>query len=154
MKSLIFICKNVPCKTNFFISTVFSDSPTDDIISQESVMDSFVVLLHASLFQVIGQIIFSVSWKFPTSLAVRSSLLDDVIWNCKKVQCVFNETSICHCFFEEMPACAINDALTSMIGMLCTAVWGPSQAIQTVLHCPRRESSVLTLLDWFCRRSC
>ena len=41
----------------------------------------FVVTVNASLFQVIGQIIFSVSWKFPISVAVRSSLLDDVFWN-------------------------------------------------------------------------
>ena len=48
------------------------------MISQESVMDSFVVLLYA---KVIGQVIFFVSWKFPISVAVRSSLLDDVFWN-------------------------------------------------------------------------
>ena len=40
---------------------------------------------------------------------------------------------------------------SSMIGMLCTASQGPSQAIQTVLRCPRPESSVLTL-DWTGRR--
>ena len=44
------------------------------MISQESVMDSFVVPLYGSLLQVIGQIIFCVSWKFPISVAVRSSL--------------------------------------------------------------------------------
>ena len=31
-----------------------------------------------------------------------------------------------------------------MISMLCIAFWDPSQAIQTVLRCPRPESSVLT----------
>ena len=31
-----------------------------------------------------------------------------------------------------------------MIGMLCTASWGPSQTIQTALRCPRPESSALT----------
>ena len=47
----------------------------------ETVMDSLVVPLFASLFQLIGQIIFSASWLFPISVAVRSSLLDDVLWN-------------------------------------------------------------------------
>ena len=81
MIGVIFICKNVPCTTNFFISTVFNHSPTENMISQESVMDSFVVPLHASLFQVLGRMIFFVFWKFPTSVAERSSLLDDVFWN-------------------------------------------------------------------------
>ena len=81
MIGVIFICKNVPCTTNFFISTVFNHSHTEDMISQGSVIDSFAVLLYASFFQVIGQVIFFVSWKFPISVAVRSSLLDDVFWN-------------------------------------------------------------------------
>ena len=38
-----------------------------------------------------------------------------------------------------------------MIGTLCTAFWGPSQAIKTVLRCPRPESSVLTLDCTGCR---
>ena len=33
---------------------------------------------------------------------------------------------------------------SSMIGMLCTASWGPSQTNQTALRCPRPESSALT----------
>ena len=43
MIGVIFICKNVPCTTNVFSSTVFNQSPTEILISQESVMDSFVV---------------------------------------------------------------------------------------------------------------
>ena len=72
MIGVTFIGKNVPCTTNFFISTVFNHSATENMISQESVMDSFVILLYASLFQVIGQIIFSVSWELTISVAVRS----------------------------------------------------------------------------------
>ena len=75
MIGVIFICKNVPCTTNFFISTVFNHSPTEEMISQESVMDFFAILLYASLFQVIGQVINFVSWKFPISVAVKSSFL-------------------------------------------------------------------------------
>ena len=51
------------------------------MISQESVMDSLELFLFASLLQVVGQIKISVSWKFPVSVAVMSSLLDDVFWN-------------------------------------------------------------------------
>ena len=33
---------------------------------------------------------------------------------------------------------------SSMIGMLCTASWGPSRAVQTALRCPLPESCALT----------
>ena len=112
MISVIFICKNIPCSTNFFISIVFNHSSKENVISQESVMDSFIVFLLASLFQIVGQIIFSTSWKFAISVAVKSSLLYDIFWNWKNVQCIFNETSIGHCFCKEMPACAKDDAFT------------------------------------------
>ena len=82
------------------------------MISQESIMDPFEVPLFASLFQVMGQIIFFVFWSFAIPVAMRSSLLDDILWQLKKVQCIFKETLIGHCFFQEMPACTIDDAFT------------------------------------------
>ena len=81
MIGVILFCKNVPFTTNIFISTVFEHPFTENMISQELIMDSFVVPLYASLFQVMDQVIFVVFWKFPISVAVRSSLLDDVFWN-------------------------------------------------------------------------
>ena len=81
MISVILFCKNVPCATNFFISIVFDHSFAENMISQESITDSFVVPLFASLFQIMGQMIFFVFWKFPISVAARSSLLNDVFWN-------------------------------------------------------------------------
>ena len=38
-------------------------------------------LLLALLLQLVGDVIFSVSWKFPISMSVRSSFLDDVLRN-------------------------------------------------------------------------
>ena len=79
---------------------------------------SLWALFYASLFQVMGQIIFFIFWSFHMSVAMRSSLLDYVFWNWKKVHRILDETSIGHCFFfQEMPVCTIDDAL----GMLCTA---------------------------------
>ena len=43
---------------------------------------------------------------------MRSSLLYYVLWNWKKVQCVFNDASVGRNFFQEMPACAMDDAFT------------------------------------------
>ena len=57
---------------------------------------------------------YSVSLSFPISVAMRSSLLDYVFWNRKKVQRKFNETSVGCNFFQEMPACAIDEDRHSM----------------------------------------
>ena len=74
------------------------------------------------------------SESFPVS---RSSLLDYVFWNWKKVQRIHNETSIGHCFFQEnVRMCNRRCLHSNMMGMLCT----PSQTIQTAQCCPRPES--------------
>ena len=82
------------------------------MISQETIVNPSESSLDASLFQAIGQIIFSVFWKFPISVAMRSSLLNHVIWNREKVQCLLDDASVGCTFFQEMPACAIDDAFT------------------------------------------
>ena len=112
----ILFCKIVPLKTNIFISIMLNHSSTENMISQESIMDSFEVPLFASLLQIMGQMIFFFFFgSFPISVAMRSSLLDYVLWNWKKVQWNFNDAWVGCNFFQEMPACAIDDA--------CTPVW-------------------------------
>ena len=44
-------------------------------------MDSFEVPLFASLFQIMDQMIFFLFWSFPISVAMKSSLLDDILRN-------------------------------------------------------------------------
>ena len=107
-----FFCKNVPITTNIFISIVFEHPFTESMISQETIMDPRAFSFDASPFQIMGQMIFFAFWSFPRSVAMRSSLLDYVFWNWEKVQCIYNETSIGHSFFQEMTACAIDDAFT------------------------------------------
>ena len=68
-------------------------------------MDPIKILLDASLFQIVGLMIFLVFLKV-------SHILDDVFWNYEKVQCIFNDASVGRNFFQEMPACAIDDAFT------------------------------------------
>ena len=46
-----------------------------NMISQETIMDPFESSLDASLFQIMGQMIFFLFWSFPISVAMRSSFL-------------------------------------------------------------------------------
>ena len=57
---VILFCKNVRCTTNIFISIVFDHPFTEDMISQEKIMDPCEFSFNASLFQVLGQMIFFV----------------------------------------------------------------------------------------------
>ena len=75
---MILFCKNVPCTTN--ISIVLDHSFTENLISQESIMDFFELFFNASLFQIMGLIILFVFLKFPISVAMKCSLLDCVFW--------------------------------------------------------------------------
>ena len=80
MVSVIFIRKSIPSSTKIFVSMIFNHSITEFMISYESVMDSLELSLFAFLLDLVSQKIFSVSWKFPMSVAVNSSFLDDLFW--------------------------------------------------------------------------
>ena len=68
--------------------------------------------LDASLSQIMGNMIVSLSLSLPTPMAMKSSLLNDIIWNREKIQCTLNGASAGFTFFQEMPASATDDALT------------------------------------------
>ena len=76
----ILVCKIVHFDTNFFISVMFEHGCTKFRISQETIVDPFEMLLDASLSQIMGKMIFFLFWSFPISVAMKSSLLNYVIW--------------------------------------------------------------------------
>ena len=86
----IFVCKIIPFDTNFFISIMFEHGCTKVRISQETIVDPFEILLDASLFKLWARWHSFLFWSFPISVAMRSSLLNYVLWNWEKVQCIFN----------------------------------------------------------------
>ena len=77
---------------------------------KKAIVDPFKTPLDTSLSQIMGNKLFSLFCSFPTSVAMRSSLLNDMILNWEKVQCFLDDASIGFTFFQEMPACAIDDA--------------------------------------------
>ena len=148
MIGVILFCNNIPCATNFFITIVLDHSFTENMISKESIMDSFELSLTASLFQIMGQMI----WSFPRSVAMKSSLLDYVFWKWKKSPSYIQ-------WRLDWPLFLLRDARmynrlclhSNMIGMLCIASWSPSRTIQTALRCPSPESFALSSYWTGCR---
>ena len=68
-------------------------------------MDTLEELLLALLSQLIGDVVFPVSWLLTVSVSVRSSFLNDVVRNGKEVHRVLDEFLIAPSFFmQEMPA--------------------------------------------------
>ena len=76
----ILVRKLVHFDTNFFISIMFELRCTEVRISQETIVNPFKTSLDASLFHIMGQMIFFLFLSFPISLAMRSSLLNYVLW--------------------------------------------------------------------------
>ena len=85
---------------------------TKDGIFQETIVNPFKIPLDASLSQIMGNMMVSFFFSLPISMAMTSSLLDNIILNRVKVQCSLNGASAGFTFFQEMPANAIDDALT------------------------------------------
>ena len=89
----------------------------------QNMVDPLKMPLDASLSQIMDNIMLSLCCSFPISMAMRSSLLNDIIRNCEKVQCTLNGASVGITFFQEMPAGAIDDAWTpvQLASTLCIA---------------------------------
>ena len=108
----IFLRKFVHLDTDFFSSIMFELRFTKCRIFQETIVNPFKMPFDASLFQIMSLMIVSLFWSFPISMAMRTSLLNDIVRDWEKVQCILNGASAGFTFFQEMPASAIDDALT------------------------------------------
>ena len=108
----IFLRNLVQIDTDLFSSIMFELRFTKLRIFQEAIMNPFIMPFDASLSQIICNMIVSLFFSLPISMAMRSSLLNDKILNREKVQCTLNGASAGFTFFQEMPASSIDDALT------------------------------------------
>ena len=74
-------------------------------------MDDLEVLLFALLLELMGDVVFLVSWHLPVTVPVRSPFLYDVVGNGKEVHRVLDEFLILlSSFSQEVPARAVDDA--------------------------------------------
>ena len=67
--------------THFFVSIMSELGCAKFRIFQEAIVDPFVMLLDAFLFQIVGSMMFSLLWSLPISVAMKSSVLNHVVWN-------------------------------------------------------------------------
>ena len=81
MMSEIFFRKLVHLDTDLFSSIMFELRCTKIRIVQKANVDPFETPLDASLFQIMDNMIFSLLWSFPISVAMRSSLRNQVVRN-------------------------------------------------------------------------
>ena len=81
MMGEIFWRKLVHLETDLFISIMFELRCTKCRIVQKAIVDPLKTLLDASLSQIMGDKMFSLFCSFPISVAMKSSLLNDMILN-------------------------------------------------------------------------
>ena len=111
MVGMIFVRKIIHLSTNIFVSTIFNHSTAELFISYKSVMDTLEELLLALLLQLVGDVVFLVSWLLPVTVPVKSSFLYVVVRNRKEIHCVLDEFLILlSSFTQEVPARAVDDA--------------------------------------------
>ena len=93
MMGEIFLRELVHLDTDFFSSIMIKLRCTKYFIFQEAVVNPFKLPLDASLSQIMVNVIVSLFFGLPISMAMRSPFLDHVIRNWEKVQCLFNGAS-------------------------------------------------------------
>ena len=80
----IFLRKFVHLDTDFFSSIMFEVRFTKFRIFQEAIVNPFKTPLNASLSQIMGNMIVSLFFSFPISMAMRSSLLNDIFFELRE----------------------------------------------------------------------
>ena len=81
MVGMIFVRKIIQLATKIFGSTNFNHSTGELVISHKSIMDTLEVLLLALLLELMGNIVFLVSWLLPVTVPVGSPFLYVVVRN-------------------------------------------------------------------------
>ena len=109
------------------------------------------MLLDASVFQIMDQIIFFLFGSFLKTGTMKSCLLNHVVWNWEKVRCFLDDASDRCTFFQETRMCIRRCLHSSMISILCTASWDQSRTIQAAPHCQCPESLSWTSYWTGCR---
>ena len=108
---MIFVRKIIHLATKIFGSTKFNHTPAEFIISYKSIVDTLEALLFALLLELMGDVVFFVSWLLPVTVPVRSPFLYLVVRNRKEVHRVLDEFLILLCSFsQEVPARTVDDA--------------------------------------------
>ena len=108
---MIFVRKIIHLATKIFGSNNFNQIPADFLISYKSVVDTLEVLLLALLLELMGDVVFLVSWLLSVTVPVGSPFLSTVVRSRKEVHRVLDEFLILLCSFsEEVPARAVDDA--------------------------------------------
>ena len=120
----IFLRKFVHLDTDFFSSIMFELRFTKFRISQESIVNPFKMPLDASLSKIMGNMIVSLFFGLPISIATRSSLLNDINLNWEKVQCTLKGASTGFTSFKrcrDARKCDRRCLDSSTTGTLCIA---------------------------------
>ena len=111
MVGMIFVRKIIHLATKIFGSTNFNRIPAEFVISYKSIVDTLVVLPFSLLLELMGNVVFFVSWHLPVTVPVRSPFLYMVVWHRKEVHRVLDEFLILLCSSsQEVPARAVDDA--------------------------------------------
>ena len=88
-----FLRKGIHLDTDLFISIMVELRCMKFRIVLKTMVVPLKMPLDASLSQIMCNIMISSCFSFPISMAMKSSLLDDIVWNWEMVQCTLNGAS-------------------------------------------------------------
>ena len=139
MVNVIFICKNIPSSTNLLLHLGDVQSLGHGIHDLVKKSHGFLGTVSFCVSSSIGypKKIF-VSWLFPTSVAISSSLL--MTYSGTERRSIVYLTNFRLTSFSARIAHICNRRClhSKMMSKLCTASWCPFRAIHTLRCCPHR----------------
>ena len=111
MVGMIFVRKIIHFGDKDLRFDQFQSYSWEIVIAYKSIVGTLVVLLFALLLELMGDVVFFVSWLLPVTVPVRSPFLYIAVRNRKEFHRVLDEFLILLCpFSQEVPARAVDDA--------------------------------------------
>ena len=109
--TVVFACKSIHFKDDLFRATQLDHRLSEELVTDKSIVNVFVVFLSTLLLKLICRVVFFATFFLPVLVTVWSALLDVKVRDREEIQ---HGRDVLHVFcciiFHEVSTCAVDDA--------------------------------------------
>ena len=109
--TVVFACKSVHFKDDFFRATQLDHRLSEQRVTDKSVVNVLVLFLSTPLLKLICRVVFFITFFLPVPVTVWPAFPEVKVWDREEIQHGLDVLLVFCCFiFQEVPARAVNDA--------------------------------------------
>ena len=121
--TVVFACKSVHFKDDFFRATQLDHRLSEELVTDKSIMNVFVLFLSTPLLELFCRVVFFATFFLPVSMTVWPALLDVEVRDREEIQHGRDILLVFCCIIsQEVSTRAVDDASVP-IRQACSALW-------------------------------